>query len=265
MPRRLCLITGASAGIGAAFAQTYARHGYDLALTARRADRLEAVATDLRGRYGVEVLVIPADLTEPGAVDAVLAAVAARGRTIDALVNNAGFSLAGAYLASSWEEQARLLQVLLQIPAEFAHKVLGAMIERRFGRIVNVASVAGLVPGSSGHTLYGAVKAAMISFSQSLHLETASTGVRVTAVCPGFTYSEFHDVNGTRDLVSRMPNWMWLTAEEVAEAGYDAAEADRPMVVPGRAYKAITALSKLLPTDAAMAIMRRQSGRIRRA
>ena len=265
MTRRLCLITGASAGIGAAFAQTYAGHGYDLALTARRGDRLESLAAELRARHGVEVLVIPADLTQPGAVDAVLAAVAAQGRVVDALVNNAGFSLAGSYLASSWADHASLLQVLLQIPAEFAHKVLGGMSERGFGRIVNVASVAGLVPGSSGHTLYGEVKAAMISFSQSLHLENAANGVHVTAVCPGFTYSEFHDVNGTRDLVSRMPSWMWLSADEVAEAGYAAAEANRPMSVPGAAYKAITVLAKLLPTDAAMAVMRRQSGRIRRA
>lgn len=265
MTRRLCLITGASAGIGSAFARTYARHGYDLALTARRGDRLEALAAELRERHGVEVLVIPADLTEAGAVDEVLAQVAARGRSIDALVNNAGFSLAGAYLASTWGDQERLLHLLLQIPAEFVHKVLGAMIDRDFGRVINVASVAGLVPGSAGHTLYGAVKAAMISFSQSLHLETASTGVHVTAVCPGFTYSEFHDVNGTRDLVSRMPGWMWLTAEQVADAGYAAVEANRPLSVPGGAYKAITAVSKLLPTDVAMAIMRRQSRRIRRA
>ncbi|MHB8284028.1 MAG: SDR family NAD(P)-dependent oxidoreductase [Caulobacteraceae bacterium] len=265
MTRRLCLVTGASAGIGAAFAEIYARHGYDLALTARRADRLEALAADLRGRYGVTVLVIPADLTMSGAVDAVLGAITAQGRVVDALVNNAGFSLAGSYLASSWADQATLLQVLLQVPAEFAYKVLGGMTERGFGRIVNVASVAGLVPGSAGHTLYGAVKAAMISFSQSLHLETAAKGVHVTAVCPGFTYSEFHDVNGTRDLVSRMPGWMWLSAQQVAEAGYVAAEANRPMSVPGRAYKAITTLAKLLPTGAAMAVMRRQSGRIRRA
>lgn len=265
MTRRLCLITGASAGIGAAFVQVYARHGYDLALTARRADRLESAAAELRARYGVEVLVIPADLTQPGAIDAVLAAVAARGRVIDALVNNAGFSLAGSYLASSWADQARLIQLLLQVPAELTHKVLGAMTQRGFGRIVNVASVAGLAPGSAGHTLYGAVKAAMISFSQSLHLESSGKGVHVTAVCPGFTYSEFHDVNGTRDLVSRMPAWMWLTADQVAEAGYAAAEANQPMSVPGRAYKVITVLAKLLPTNAAMAVMRRQSGRIRRA
>ena len=148
--------------------------------------------------------------------------------------------------------------------AEFAHKVLPGMLERRFGRIVNIASLAGLVPGSAGHTLYGAVKALLVRFSQSLHTETVGTGVHVTAVCPGFTYSEFHDVNGTREATRETPAWLWLGADEVAAIGYEAAEANRAVSVTGAPNKAIAALAKILPDDWALALMARQSHRFRK-
>jgi len=264
MTRRLCLVTGASAGIGKAFAHVYASHGYDVFLTARRADRLELLASEIRLRHGVEAFVVPADLAEAGAVDKVLAAVAAEGRDIDALVNNAGYGLAGSYAQTSWSDQQAFLQVMTVAPAELAHKVLPGMLERRFGRIVNVASLAGLVPGSAGHTLYGAVKALLVRFSQSLHLETQGTGVHVTALCPGFTYSEFHDVTGTRDAMNSLPAWLWLGADEVAQIGYEAAEANRAVSVSGSPNKAIAALAKILPDDWALAVMARQSRRFRR-
>lgn len=264
MARRLCLITGASAGIGAAFARVYAARGYALALTARRADRLEALAGEIEGRTGERPIIIPADLAQPGAVDAVLEAVADAGGQVDALVNNAGYGLPGIYRSTSWADQAAFLQVMATVPAELAHKVLPGMTDRRFGRIINVASLAGLTPGSAGHTLYSAVKSFLIKFSQSLHLETRGSGVEVCAVCPGFTFSEFHDVNGTRGMVSKMPQWMWQTAEEVAEAGFDACEAGRPVFVPGGPNKAIAALSKLLPDDAALALMKNQGKRFRK-
>jgi len=139
------------------------------------------------------------------------------------------------------------------------------MIERRFGRIVNVASLAGLVPGAAGHTLYAASKAFLVKFSQSLHLELAAEGVHVTALRPGFTYSEFHDVNHTRDQISRAaPDWMWMGADEVAAAGYEAAEANRPVCVPGAPNKAVAAFAKLLPEEWAMALVASQGGRFRR-
>ncbi|MDB5449691.1 MAG: oxidoreductase, short-chain dehydrogenase/reductase family, partial [Phenylobacterium sp.] len=176
MDRRLALVTGASAGIGAAFARILARHGYDLALTARRADRLETLAEEIRLRSGVETLTVAADLADPDATDRILEHLAAHGRTVDALVNNAGYGLPGAYADTRWEDQQAFLQVMLHAPCELAHKVLPGMVERRFGRIVNVASLAGLVPGSAGHTLYGATKSFLVKFSQSLHLETEAHG-----------------------------------------------------------------------------------------
>ncbi len=265
MARRLALITGASAGIGAAFARILASHGYDVALTARRADRLEALAAEIRLRFGVEAYAIPADLADPAGVDAVLAGVEAQGRVVDVLVNNAGYGLPGTYATTSWADQGKFLQVMLTSVCELAHKVLPGMIERRFGRIVNVASLAGLIPGAAGHTLYAATKGFLVKFSQSLHLENLSTGVHVSALCPGFTYSEFHDVNGTRAQVSQsLPTWLWLGADEVAASGYEAVEANRPVCVPGAPNKTIAAIAKILPDDWALALMANQGGRFRK-
>lgn len=265
MDRRLALVTGASAGIGAAFARILASHGYDVAITARRAERLEALAEDIRLRCGVETLVLPADLADPAAPAHILDQVAANGRTVDCLVNNAGYGLPGAYAATRWEDQKTFLQVMVNAPCELAHRVLPGMVERRFGRIVNVASLAGLAPGSAGHTLYAASKAFLIRFSQSLHLETEGQGVHVSALCPGFTYSEFHDVNGTRAQIgASTPPWLWLGADEVAAAGYEAVEANRPVSVPGAPNKAIAALAKLLPEEWSLAIMASQGPRFRK-
>jgi hypothetical protein len=261
---RLALVTGASAGIGAAMARVYAAHGYDLALSARREDRLHALADELRLRFGVQSLVIPADLAAPESPERIVSTIAANGREVDALVNNAGYGLPGAYAVTRWEDQRALLQVLVAAPCELAHKVLPGMLARRFGRIVNVASLAGLMPGAKGQTLYGPAKALVMRFSQGLHLETQGAGVHVSALCPGLTYSEFHDVAGTRARVSESaPTWMWLGADEVAEAGYEAAEANRPICVTGAPNKAIAALAKIVPDEWAMALMASQSGRFR--
>ena len=265
MSRRLALVTGASSGIGAALARVYASHGYDLALTARRTDRLHKLADDLRLRHGVESLVIPADLARPEAPAEVMAQIEANGRVVDALVNNAGYGVPGAYATTDWETQRDFLQVLVSAVAEFAHRALPGMLERKFGRIVNVASLAGLIPGAPGQTLYGPAKAFVVRFSQGLHLETQGSGVHVSALCPGFTYSEFHDVTGTRAQISdSAPTWLWLGADEVAQAGYEAAEANRPICVTGAPNKAIAALGKLIPDEWAMALMASQAGRFRK-
>ena len=265
MTRKLALVTGASAGIGAALARVYASHGFDLALTARRGDRLEKLADELALRYGIETLTVVADLAEANAPTQILEHLAQHGREVDALINNAGYGLSGGYASTKWEDQAVFLRVLLQAPSELAHRVLPGMVERKFGRILNVASLAGLVPGSAGHTLYGATKSYLVKFSQSLHLENLTTGVHVSALCPGFTWSEFHDVTGTRDQVhSATPEWMWLGADEVAAAGYEATEANRSVCVPGAPNKVIAAMAKILPEDWTLALMATQGSRFRK-
>lgn len=262
--RRLCLITGASAGIGAAFARIYAEHGYDLALTARREDRLKDLAEEIGLRSGASVMAIAADMADRDAAERITAAIEAEGRGVDALVNNAGYGLAGPFASTPWMAQAAQLQVMLTGLVELTHRVLPGMVERGFGRVVNVASLAGLIPGSAGDTLYGPIKSFLIKFSQGLHLENRDTGVHVTALCPGYTYSEFHDVNGSRAKLSQTtPAWAWMGADEVAANGYEAAEANRPICVPGAPNKAIAALSKVIPDEWALALMAANPGLVR--
>jgi short-subunit dehydrogenase len=261
MTSRLALITGASAGIGAAFARVYSGHGWDVALTARRTDRLETLADELRLRHGVSVLIIAADLADPATPASLLERIAAEGRVVDALVNNAGYGISGAWAETSWEDQRAFIQVMITAPVELSHGVLPGMLERRFGRIVNVASVAALLPGSARTGLYGAAKSLLVKFSQGLHLETAAAGVHVSAVCPGFTYTEFHQVNHVG--VEHVPKWLWQGPDEVAAAGYEAGEANRPICVPGAQNKAIAALMRIIPDGWAMVLVARgRSGQI---
>jgi short-subunit dehydrogenase len=263
-PRRRALVTGASAGIGLAFAEVLAAEGYDLVVTARRADRLEQLAERLRKAHGGDVAILPADLAAPGAVEQLVDAMAERHLTIDLLVNNAGFGVPGAYAATTWRQQREFLQVLTIAVAELSHRLLPAMIERRWGRIINVASVAGMLPGVAGHTLYAASKAFVIKFSESLALETARHGIHVCAACPGFTYTEFHDVTGTRAQVSTMPKFMWLDAGTVARESYDAVMRGVPVYVPGRFYRTLTGISRVLPRSLVLAVMRRNAKKFRR-
>jgi short-subunit dehydrogenase len=264
MGRRLCLVTGASAGIGEAFARLYARQGHDLVLTARRLPRLEQLAEELRELYDVDVQVVAADLAEPGAVDHIIAAIEARGRDVDVLINNAGYGIPSAYAETTWSDQHAFLQVLLTSVCEMTHKLLPGMLSRGYGRIVNVASLAGLIPGLPGATLYNATKAFLVRFSQALHVETLGTGVHVTALCPGFTYSEFHDVNGTREEISRIPRWMWLDSDTVADLGWRAVEAGQAVRVTGAPNKLIAAICKIVPDDWVLGWVGRSAKRIRK-
>jgi short-subunit dehydrogenase len=251
------LVTGASSGIGEAIAREYANRGRALILLARRRERLEALARELAPKVAVEVLVADlADRTAPAAIEAEL-----RGRDLrlQGLVNNAGYGLPGAYHVPDWEQHARFLQVMINAVCELSWRLLPQLKEHGRGEILNVASLAGLVPGSAGHTLYAAAKAFMIKFSESLALENSASGLRVSALCPGFTYSEFHDVTGTRDQVSKMPSWMWLDAAQVAQEGIDALQAGRAVYVPGRANRLIKALVQTLPDRWALRLVQKRS------
>ncbi len=202
---RTVLVTGASSGIGVAFAEVFAEHGFELVITARREDRLREVAARLERTYSRRVHVIASDLSRPDAPAQLCQEIASRGVTIDALVNNAGYGVPGTYVASPWERHDAMLHVMVTAVAELTYRLLPGMIERRYGRIITVASLAGLVPAPAGHTLYAATKAFAIKFSEALAHEGRPHGVHVTAVCPGFTLSEFHDVTGTRAQVSKLP------------------------------------------------------------
>ena len=258
------LITGASAGIGAAIAREFAAHGFDLVLTARRGDRLEALARELAAAHGCTAHVIVADLSDPAAPTRIFDEVARKGLTVDALVNNAGYGLPGGYLGSGWEEHRAFIQVMVTSVAELCHRFAPGMVERRRGFIINVGSVAGLVPSTAGHTLYGAVKALVIRFSESLAHELGPHGVHVTALCPGFTYSEFHDVNGMRRQVSGLPRWMWMDADTVARQAYDAVMRGDIVCVNGRMNRAVVALARYTPQWIVTRVVKRVGKKFRR-
>lgn len=247
MTRPLALVTGASAGLGAAFARAYAARGHDLVLTARRVERLEALAAELMARHAIRCHVLPGDLAQPGAAQALLDTIEARGLAVEVLVNNAGYGVPGSYRAQPWAVHAAFQQVMIETVAELCWRVLPAMRERRRGTIINVASLAGHMPGSAGHTLYGPAKAWMIRFSECLHAELAPDGITVCALCPGFTYTEFHDVNGMRPQVSRLPSILWMSAEDVVREGLAAVERGAAVYIPGRLNRLIAAAARFLP------------------
>lgn len=255
------LITGASSGIGAAIAREYARRGVPLVLTARRLDRLQSLADELRTQVSVEV--IAADLAESTAPAALAGELERRGLKVRILVNNAGYGVPGRYLKQDWKTHADFLQVMIGATSELTWWLLPTIRGFDNGRILNVASFAALVPAADGQTLYAPAKSYLVKFSEALSLENADRGVHATALCPGFTYSEFHDVTGTRAMMSKLPRWMWLDADAVARAGIDAVEAGRVIVVPGLVYKCLRAVTWLLPDRFLLKRMARNSRRIR--
>jgi len=243
------LVTGASAGIGAEFCRQLAGKGYQLVLVARREDKLRAVADELRESFGTRSLIITADLSVKNAGEAIAGRLAQENIDIEFLVNNAGYGLPGSFHVPGWQQHEDFIQVMMTAVCELTWRLLPGMRERGRGFIVNVASVAGLVAPTAGHTLYGASKAFLIRFSQSLAQENAESGVRVCALCPGFTYSEFHDVNGTRKMISQLPDFLWLQAPDVVADTLRAmfAKKFKAVVIPGMQYKFIVFMDHYLP------------------
>ena len=244
---RLALVTGASAGIGEAFARAYAARGMDLALVARRADRLETLAGELRSAHGVKVLVVPADLSLWEAHLPVLEAIRAAGRHVDVLVNNAGFGVPQTFAGAPWERHRDFLMTLVVSACGLAYGVIPGMAERGWGRIVNIASLAAFAPGAAGYSLYPAAKSFAVKFSQSLDAELRDKGVKVTAVCPGFTQTEFAKASGTQHLMDQAPRRFWQTPGAVAQEAIAANEAGKVVLVPGWHNKLVAALMQALP------------------
>lgn len=259
-----CLITGASSGIGAALARGFAGQGFDLVLSARRRERLEQLAAELRARHGVAVAVIVADLAQPGGAAGLLAALQERQLVVHTLVNNAGFGLRGGFTDASWPQAEAMLQVMVQAPLQLCHGLLPAMQACGEGRILNVASLAGLVPGLPGSTLYSACKALLIRFSQSLAAEHRHTGVRVLALCPGYVRSEFHAVLGVEERMQRLPGLFWMEADALAQQALAALEGSAVVRVPGALNRLIAALARWLPQPWAVALSTAFSHRYRR-
>ncbi len=237
---RWTLVTGASSGIGVAIAKGFAGLGRPLILSARRAERLEALAAELP----VPTLVVPADLAEPGGPKELLAAVESRGIVLHTLVNNAGFGLRGRFAALPARDQAEMVAVNVAAPTILSRRVLPGLIARRSGGILNVASVVGYLPGPNMAAYY-ATKAYLLSLSEALYEEARPYGVTVTAVCPGATATEFSrraDVGGTKRFTGTV-----MTPEAVAKAGVDGYLAGRAVVIPGAANRAAVIGARLMP------------------
>lgn len=261
--RPLALITGASAGIGEAFARAYARRGYDVALVARRLDRLEALAAELRTTHRIEAYPIAQDLAAFGAEREVMAKLSGYGRWADVLVNNAGFSIAQDFAGVPWPRQRDFLMTLIVSASGLAHLVIPGMVERRRGAIINVASIAGFAPGVAGHSLYPAAKSYAIKFTEALDAELRGKGVRCTALCPGSTESEFTKANGTADAGHGAPAFMVQTAEQVVEAAIAGNAAGKILVIPGWHNRLAVLLMRRLPHGLVRAILMKGSAKFR--
>ena len=245
--RRTALVTGASAGIGAAFARLLAREGMDLVLVARRADRLEALAKELREACGVQARVLAADLADPDAAQQIQEMLERDGVSVDVLVNNAGYGLKKGFSEASWQEHASFLQVMATSVTELCHLFVPGMKARGWGRVVNVASVAAFTPQVPGN-LYGGVKGYVVDFSEALALELKGTGVHVCALCPGYTLTEFHDVMDVRNQIDALPRFVVMSADVVARQGWQAVERGQAVCVNGWLYRAIVAVCRHTPT-----------------
>jgi short-subunit dehydrogenase len=255
--RRLALVTGASSGIGEAFARAYAARGADVVLVARRADRLAALAEDLSKTAGAKAYVVPCDLSGWEAHAEIMKSLAAQGLKVDILVNNAGFGVPQTFTRVEWARQRDFLMTLVVNACGLAHAVIPGMVERGFGRIINVASLAAFSPGAAGHTLYPAAKSFAVKFSQSLDAELRDKDVKVTAICPGFTRTGFAAAEGLQELMDQAPRRFWQTAERVVEIAIDANERGRVVVVPGAHNWLARHLMSHLPERLVASIIRR--------
>ncbi len=232
-------------------------------LTARRQDRLFDLAREITKQHKVHVLVETADLINPDAPQEIFNALKTRGIEIDVLINNAGYSGARVFENSLLQEQRDFIEVMMTSVVGLTHLFVPGMVARGYGRVLNVASLAAFVPGGPGFTLYSASKSFLVRFTESLDHELKHKNVRVQALCPGFTYSEFHDVSGTRKAVSRMPAAMWMSAEEVARAGYRQLMSGETIHIPGRVNRFIAFMARIMPPKLARRLIGSGSRRFR--
>ena len=239
--RPIALITGATSGIGAAFADLLASENHDLVIVARDLARLNQRAVEWRSKFGVEVEVIQADLSRDEDIRRIELRLQNISRPIEVLINNAGFGINKSFTTSDMADEIALLDVLVTAPMRLMHAVLPAMKDRNNGLIINVSSVAGWIVGGS----YSAAKSYLTVLSESLHTELKATNVRVHALCPGFTRTEFHQRGKMK--MGGVPNWFWLSAERVVRDAWKSAQAGKALSIPGRQYKALSFITRFAP------------------
>ena len=250
MPRPVALITGPTSGLGEGYARRFARDGHDLVLVARDVARLEALAAELRTAHGVDVEVLPADLADAEGRDAACERLA---KGVQVLVNNAGFGMTGEF----WETDPAALQTQLDVNVaavmHLTRAALPPMLSARKGTVINIASVAGLLPGRG--STYSASKAWVVFFSEGLANGLAGTGVGMHAVCPGFVHTEFHQRAGI-DMAS-IPAPMWLTVDQVVNESLADVAKGTVVVIPGLQYKVLSSAGRVIPRGLIRAFTKR--------
>jgi len=255
---KTAVVTGASSGIGESLARQLAERGADLVLVARRQDRLETLAGELSRKHPVKARALALDLAAPGAPEALFAQTEGQGQRVDLLMNNAGFGTFGDFLDIPWEQTARQLQLNIVALTELTHRFARAMRARKQGWILNVASIGAYVP-SPAYATYCAGKAYVRDFSEALTAELRDHNVQVTCLCPGGTFTEFHQVAGQELTPSfRMT---FLSADRCAEIALDALFAGRRNVLSGLSTKATAFFLSLLPRAVTIPIAGAMMGR----
>ena len=235
------LITGATAGIGAAYAKLLAKEGFDLVLVARDLPRLKGVAKELSKLYKIKAETIKADLTKPAQLAKVEKRLANNSKPIEVLINNAGFGLKDSFLVSNLAKEQELLDVLVTAPMRLSHAVLPGMIKRNSGSIVNVSSVASFIAGGT----YSAAKSYLTVFSEYLYTELRDTNIKVSALCPGFTRTEFHARGKMK--MSGLPNYMWTTVDQVVAKSWRYVKAGKVICIPGWQYMLLSSIARIAP------------------
>ncbi|MFJ8143741.1 SDR family NAD(P)-dependent oxidoreductase [Streptomyces sp. NPDC096048] len=235
------LITGSTAGIGAAFARRLAADGHNLVLVARDTKRLREQATELHDRHGIEAEVLTADLSADAGIEAVAARLGERRSPVDLLINNAGFGNKGRFLDVSMADELTMLKVHCEAVLRLTSAATESMRDRGRGGVVNVASVAAFVPRGT----YGASKAWVVQFTQGVAKDLAGSGVRLMALCPGFVRTEFHERAGMG--TDNIPGWMWLDADKVAAAALTDLSRGKTLSIPDPRYKTLMGAAKLVP------------------
>lgn len=255
-PTSTALVTGASSGIGADIARRLAERGHGVTLVARREDRLQALATELRDAHGVRAEVLGCDLADPAARDALPGRIAELGLTVEILVNNAGYGSAGQFVTLDAAKETGMVRLNCEAVVALSQAFAPAMVERGRGAILVVASSAGFQP-LPGQATYSASKAFALTFAEALHTELSGHGVAVTALCPGPVRTEFMEVAGAAELASSAPGFAWVPAEECARQAVEGLARNKRVVVPGLAIKVVTMAGQHTPRSVLLPLMKR--------
>jgi uncharacterized protein len=253
-PRQRALVTGASNGIGLELARVFAREGWDLVVTARNQEALDRLASELSSSYPASVHVAAADLASRDGARLLMENITSAGLTVDALVNNAGFGLFGPFATTSLEREQQMIDLNIGALVTLTKLCLPGMIQRRRGRVLNVASTAAFLPGPN-MAVYYATKAFVLSFSEAIGDELRGTGVTVTTLCPGPTETAFQDA--ARMHKSRLVQGAMMSAADVAAAGYRGILAGHTVVIPGATNRMVPLLVRMLPRRLATIVSRR--------